>query len=140
MTGNAGQLQNMNMDTPISYKNGSAHHFQSTSQCVNVQFKPFMRSMSACGSACDCLTTAAMWLYSAGGDRGSLDSGYNQRDSMRLEDSSPSYTGPFCGRALVHTDFTPSPYDVESLKLQVRSLAGWYWEAGGGRNCVTAHC
>lgn len=35
---------------------------------------------------------------------------------MRLEES--SYNGPFCGRALVHTDFTPSPYDVESLKLQ----------------------
>lgn len=53
----------------------------------------------------------------AGSDRQSLDSGYSQRDSMRLEES--SYSGPFCGRALVHTDFTPSPYDVESLKLQV---------------------
>lgn len=31
----------------------------------------------------------------------------------------PQYTGPFCGRA-VHTDFTPSPYDRDSLKLQVR--------------------
>lgn len=40
---------------------------------------------------------------------------------MRLEEN--SYNGPFCGRAIVHTDFTPSPYDVESLKLQV-SLAG----------------
>ncbi|MEQ2247991.1 hypothetical protein ILYODFUR_014771 [Ilyodon furcidens] len=53
---------------------------------------------------------------SASSDRQSLDSGYCQRDSMRLEDS--SYNGPFCGRAVVHTDFTPSPYDVESLKLQ----------------------
>uniref|UniRef100_A0A3Q2CGP4 SAM and SH3 domain containing 3 n=1 Tax=Cyprinodon variegatus TaxID=28743 RepID=A0A3Q2CGP4_CYPVA len=53
---------------------------------------------------------------SASSDRQSLDSGYSQRDSMRLEDS--SYNGPFCGRAVVHTDFTPSPYDVESLKLQ----------------------
>lgn len=49
-------------------------------------------------------------------DRQSLDSGYSQRDSMRLEES--SYSGPFCGRAVVHTDFTPSPYDVDSLKLQ----------------------
>lgn len=32
----------------------------------------------------------------------------------------PQYTGPFCGRARVHTDFTPSPYDHDSLKLQVR--------------------
>ncbi|KAM3612190.1 uncharacterized protein V6R79_004290 [Siganus canaliculatus] len=55
---------------------------------------------------------------SGSSDRQSLDSGYCQRDSMRLEDNGSSYTGPFCGRALVHTDFTPSPYDVESLKLQ----------------------
>ncbi|XP_073343093.1 SAM and SH3 domain-containing protein 3 [Pagrus major] len=53
---------------------------------------------------------------SGSSDRQSLDSGYCQRDSMRLEEN--SYNGPFCGRALVHTDFTPSPYDVESLKLQ----------------------
>ncbi|XP_041846028.1 SAM and SH3 domain-containing protein 3 [Melanotaenia boesemani] len=55
---------------------------------------------------------------SGSSDRQSLDSGYCQRDSMRLEDNGVSYSGPFCGRALVHTDFTPSPYDVESLKLQ----------------------
>ncbi|KAM9850400.1 SAM and SH3 domain-containing protein 3 [Aulostomus maculatus] len=55
---------------------------------------------------------------SSSSDRQSLDSGYCQRDSMRLEENGLSYTGPFCGRALVHTDFTPSPYDVESLKLQ----------------------
>ncbi|XP_061747571.1 SAM and SH3 domain-containing protein 3 isoform X2 [Nerophis ophidion] len=54
--------------------------------------------------------------FSGNSDRQSLDSGYCQRDSLRLEDS--AYNGPFCGRALVHTDFMPSPYDVESLKLQ----------------------
>ena len=37
------------------------------------------------------------------------------------ESTAPQYTGPFCGRARVHTDFTPSPYDRDSLKLQVRS-------------------
>ncbi|XP_008273966.1 SAM and SH3 domain-containing protein 3 [Stegastes partitus] len=55
---------------------------------------------------------------SGSSDRQSLDSGYCQRDSMRLEENGVPYNGPFCGRALVHTDFTPSPYDVESLKLQ----------------------
>ncbi|XP_038555822.1 SAM and SH3 domain-containing protein 3 [Micropterus salmoides] len=55
---------------------------------------------------------------SGSSDRQSLDSGYCQRDSMRLEENGLSYNGPFCGRALVHTDFTPSPYDIESLKLQ----------------------
>ncbi|NWH97152.1 SASH3 protein, partial [Tichodroma muraria] len=39
-------------------------------------------------------------------------------DSQRLEETVPAYTGPFCGRARVHTDFTPSPYDKDSLKLQ----------------------
>ncbi len=62
-------------------------------------------------------------LCTSGSDRQSLDSGYCQRDSMRLEENGLSYNGPFCGRALVHTDFTPSPYDVDSLKLQV-SLRG----------------
>lgn len=53
------------------------------------------------------------YLYT-GGDRQSLDSGFSQRDSMES-----TYNGPFCGRARVHTDFTPSPYDIDSLKLQV---------------------
>ncbi|XP_062997963.1 SAM and SH3 domain-containing protein 3 [Elgaria multicarinata webbii] len=35
------------------------------------------------------------------------------------EAASPKpYSGPFCGRARVHTDFIPSPYDKDSLKLQ----------------------
>uniref|UniRef100_A0A8C2IGG6 SAM domain, SH3 domain and nuclear localisation signals 1b n=1 Tax=Cyprinus carpio TaxID=7962 RepID=A0A8C2IGG6_CYPCA len=43
--------------------------------------------------------------------------GCSNRDSLRLEDV--PYTGQFCGRAKVHTDFVPSPYDTESLKLKV---------------------
>ncbi|XP_027465364.1 SAM and SH3 domain-containing protein 3 isoform X1 [Zalophus californianus] len=38
--------------------------------------------------------------------------------SFGEEPPAPQYTGPFCGRARVHTDFTPSPYDRDSLKLQ----------------------
>ncbi|XP_049622636.1 SAM and SH3 domain-containing protein 3 [Suncus etruscus] len=38
--------------------------------------------------------------------------------SFGEEPPTPQYTGPFCGRARVHTDFTPSPYDHDSLKLQ----------------------
>uniref|UniRef100_A0A8C9Q0P2 SAM domain-containing protein SAMSN-1 n=1 Tax=Spermophilus dauricus TaxID=99837 RepID=A0A8C9Q0P2_SPEDA len=41
----------------------------------------------------------------------------SNRDSFRLDDDGP-YTGPFCGRARVHTDFTPSPYDTDSLKIK----------------------
>ncbi|KAJ8349146.1 hypothetical protein SKAU_G00277350 [Synaphobranchus kaupii] len=40
------------------------------------------------------------------------------RDSLRLEEDVP-YTGHFCGRARVHTDFVPSPYDTDSLKLKI---------------------
>ncbi|NWW07738.1 SASH3 protein, partial [Oreocharis arfaki] len=39
-------------------------------------------------------------------------------EGRRLEETVPAYTGPFCGRARVHTNFTPSPYDKDSLKLR----------------------
>ncbi|NWU45311.1 SASH3 protein, partial [Hylia prasina] len=44
-------------------------------------------------------------------------------DSRQLE-TVPAYTGPFCGRARVHTDFTPSPYDKDSLKLRKGDIIG----------------
>ncbi|XP_046907782.1 SAM and SH3 domain-containing protein 1-like [Hypomesus transpacificus] len=44
--------------------------------------------------------------------------GFSHRDILRL-DEDPPYPGQFCGRARVHTDFVPSPYDTESLKLKV---------------------
>ncbi|XP_072288129.1 SAM domain-containing protein SAMSN-1 isoform X2 [Pyxicephalus adspersus] len=47
----------------------------------------------------------------------SCSDGTSNRDSFRLDDDGP-YTGPFCGRARVHTDFTPSPYDSDSLKIK----------------------
>ncbi|EMP33024.1 SAM domain-containing protein SAMSN-1, partial [Chelonia mydas] len=47
----------------------------------------------------------------------SCSDGTSNRDSFRLDDEVP-YTGPFCGRAKVHTDFTPSPYDNDSLKIK----------------------
>ncbi|XP_065112031.2 SAM and SH3 domain-containing protein 1a isoform X6 [Paramisgurnus dabryanus] len=49
------------------------------------------------------------------------DSSASNRESVRSEDGDdeePPYRGPFCGRARVHTDFTPSPYDTDSLKLK----------------------
>ncbi|KAJ7320470.1 hypothetical protein JRQ81_019981 [Phrynocephalus forsythii] len=47
----------------------------------------------------------------------SCSDGTSNRDSLKLDDEVP-YTGPFCGRAKVHTDFTPSPYDTDSLKIK----------------------
>lgn len=57
----------------------------------------------------------------ASGGVTSESNGSGQRDSLRLEEDG-SYQGSFCGRAQVHTDFVPSPYDTESLKLKVSSL------------------
>ena len=54
---------------------------------------------------------------------GTTDSSNSNRESVKSEDGEEDelpYRGPFCGRALVHTDFTPSPYDTDSLKLKVR--------------------
>ncbi|XP_065731966.1 SAM domain-containing protein SAMSN-1 [Phocoena phocoena] len=47
----------------------------------------------------------------------SCSDGPSNRDSFRLDDDGP-YSGPFCGRARVHTSFTPSPYDTDSLKIK----------------------
>ncbi|XP_063040308.1 SAM and SH3 domain-containing protein 1 [Engraulis encrasicolus] len=49
------------------------------------------------------------------------DSNASNRESVKSEDGEEEelpYRGPFCGRAQVHTDFTPSPYDTDSLKLK----------------------
>ncbi|XP_072545416.1 SAM and SH3 domain-containing protein 1 isoform X2 [Salminus brasiliensis] len=49
------------------------------------------------------------------------DSSASNRESVKSEDCDDDelpYRGPFCGRALVHTDFIPSPYDTDSLKLK----------------------
>ncbi|XP_076834653.1 SAM and SH3 domain-containing protein 1-like isoform X2 [Brachyhypopomus gauderio] len=49
------------------------------------------------------------------------DSSASNRESVKSEegeDDELPYRGPFCGRALVHTDFIPSPYDTDSLKLK----------------------
>uniref|UniRef100_A0A3Q2SNN7 SAM domain, SH3 domain and nuclear localisation signals 1a n=1 Tax=Fundulus heteroclitus TaxID=8078 RepID=A0A3Q2SNN7_FUNHE len=66
-------------------------------------------------------------LYSAQSSSSGVTSesnGSGQRDSLKLEEDG-SYQGQFCGRAKVHTDFVPSPYDTDSLKLKVTS----------GKNC-----
>ncbi|NXG80750.1 SASH3 protein, partial [Baryphthengus martii] len=61
---------------------------------------------------------------SSGSDVSSPGPGSSSRDSLRLEESGPAYVGPFCGRARVHTDFTPSPYDKDSLKLRKGDIIG----------------
>ncbi|KAJ8266506.1 hypothetical protein GJAV_G00131230 [Gymnothorax javanicus] len=78
--------------------------------------RPGQRSSVCSTESEDRLHSPLQRQISGCGDRHSLDSGYSQRDSLRLEEV--PYNGPFCGRAQVHTDFTPSPYEIDSLKLQ----------------------
>ncbi|XP_068608228.1 SAM and SH3 domain-containing protein 1 [Brachionichthys hirsutus] len=57
----------------------------------------------------------------SGRTAGTTDSSNSNRESVKSEDGEEDempYRGPFCGRALVHTDFVPSPYDTDSLKLK----------------------
>lgn len=69
------------------------------------------------------LDVTSSFLIRAGGQTvGTTDSSNSNRESVKSEDGEEDelpYRGPFCGRALVHTDFTPSPYDTDSLKLKV---------------------
>lgn len=51
----------------------------------------------------------------------SVSEGSSQRSSLRLEEDG-SYNGQFCGKARVHTDFVPSPYDTDSLKLKTGDI------------------
>uniref|UniRef100_A0A665V2U7 SAM domain, SH3 domain and nuclear localisation signals 1a n=1 Tax=Echeneis naucrates TaxID=173247 RepID=A0A665V2U7_ECHNA len=51
----------------------------------------------------------------------SESNGSAQKDGVKLEEDG-SYQGQFCGRARVHTDFVPSPYDTDSLKLKVGDI------------------
>uniref|UniRef100_A0A8B9GEA6 SAM and SH3 domain containing 3 n=1 Tax=Amazona collaria TaxID=241587 RepID=A0A8B9GEA6_9PSIT len=44
--------------------------------------------------------------------------------SQQQDSPGTAYSGPFCGRARVHTDFTPSPYDRDSLKLRKGDIIG----------------
>lgn len=57
-------------------------------------------------------------MFVGSGGVTSESNGSGQRDSLRLEEDG-SYQGQFCCRARVHTDFVPSPYDTDSLKLKV---------------------
>lgn len=64
--------------------------------------------------------------FTGGQTVSTTDSSASNRESVKSEDGDDEelpYRGPFCGRALVHTDFIPSPYDTDSLKLKVREIS-----------------
>lgn len=68
-----------------------------------------------------CVEVFHLFAFCPGGVTSGSE-GSSNRDSLRLEEEVP-YTGNFCGRARVHTDFVPSPYDTESLRLKVGTIS-----------------
>ncbi|XP_028838170.1 SAM domain-containing protein SAMSN-1b isoform X2 [Denticeps clupeoides] len=76
-------------------------------------------SMRSCNSLESLYSLNSGQSSSSGVTSGS--EGSSNRDSLRLEEET-QYTGQFCGKAKVHTDFVPSPYDTESLKLKVGDM------------------
>ncbi|XP_040007038.1 SAM domain-containing protein SAMSN-1b [Xiphias gladius] len=79
--------------------------------------RPFTKGHRQCSNSLESLYSLNSGQSSSSGVTSGSDSSSN-RGSLRLEDDL-LYTRQFCGRARVHTDYVPSPYDTESLKLQV---------------------
>ncbi|XP_041808637.1 SAM domain-containing protein SAMSN-1b [Chelmon rostratus] len=78
---------------------------------------PFIKGHRGCSNSLESLYSLNSGQSSSSGVTSGSDCSSN-RDSLRLEDDLLC-TRQFCGRARVHTDFVPSPYDTESLKLKV---------------------
>ncbi|XP_076605890.1 SAM domain-containing protein SAMSN-1b [Chaetodon auriga] len=79
--------------------------------------RPFTKGHRGCSNSLESLYSLNSGQSSSSGVTSGSDCSSN-RDSLRLEDDL-LYARQFCGRARVHTDFVPSPYDTESLKLKV---------------------
>ncbi|XP_029303768.1 SAM domain-containing protein SAMSN-1b [Cottoperca gobio] len=79
--------------------------------------RPFSKEHRRSSNSLESLYSLNSGQSSSSGVTSGSDCSSN-RDSLRLEDNLLN-TRQFCGRAKVHTDFVPSPYDTESLKLKV---------------------
>ncbi|XP_017654541.1 SAM and SH3 domain-containing protein 1 isoform X2 [Nannospalax galili] len=94
--------------------------------CSPVSVKPDSEQMDKpklkAGGSVESLRSSLSGQSSMSGQTVSTtDSSTSNRESVKSEDGDEEelpYRGPFCGRARVHTDFTPSPYDSDSLKLK----------------------
>ncbi|EPY80628.1 hypothetical protein CB1_000812014 [Camelus ferus] len=103
------------MDSGLDGMPGSPPSSQPDSEHVD---KPKLKA----GGSVESLRSSLSGQSSMSGQTVSTtDSSTSNRESVKSEDGDdeePPYRGPFCGRARVHTDFTPSPYDTDSLKLK----------------------
>nr|XP_055027999.1 SAM and SH3 domain-containing protein 1 isoform X2 [Misgurnus anguillicaudatus] len=94
----------------------------SSPQCSHTNTDSMEKPKLKAGGSVESLRSSLSGQSSMSGQTVSTtDSSTSNRESVKSEDGEEDelpYRGPFCGRALVHTDFTPSPYDTDSLKLK----------------------
>uniref|UniRef100_A0A8C1YS02 Sterile alpha motif domain-containing protein 5 n=1 Tax=Cyprinus carpio TaxID=7962 RepID=A0A8C1YS02_CYPCA len=111
-------LHVVNTTEPSSSPDGTPSCPQSPQPDTDSLEKPKLKA----GGSVESLRSSLSGQSSMSGQTVSTtDSSASNRESVRSEDGDdeePPYRGPFCGRARVHTDFTPSPYDTDSLKLK----------------------
>ncbi|XDV42313.1 hypothetical protein PO909_010994, partial [Leuciscus waleckii] len=111
-------LHVVNTTEPSSSTDGTPSCPQSPQPDTDSLEKPKLKA----GGSVESLRSSLSGQSSMSGQTVSTtDSSASNRESVRSEDGDdeePPYRGPFCGRARVHTDFTPSPYDTDSLKLK----------------------
>uniref|UniRef100_A0A8C9TLI8 SAM and SH3 domain containing 1 n=1 Tax=Scleropages formosus TaxID=113540 RepID=A0A8C9TLI8_SCLFO len=97
---------------------GTASSPQSPQLSTNSVEKPRLKAVGSVESLRSSLSGQSSM---SGQTVSTTDSSASNRESVKSEDGDEEelpYRGPFCGRARVHTDFTPSPYDTDSLKLK----------------------
>lgn len=101
----------------------SPDHISSCPQSPHTDRESLGKSKLKPGGSVESLRSSLSGQSSMSGQTvGTTDSSNSNRESVKSEDGEEDelpYRGPFCGRALVHTDFTPSPYDTDSLKLKI---------------------
>ncbi|XP_058880093.1 SAM and SH3 domain-containing protein 1-like isoform X2 [Acipenser ruthenus] len=108
--------------SPLSEQESSPDWMPSSPQSPQPGTDPLEKPKLKAGGSVESLRSSLSGQSSMSGQTVSTtDSSASNRESVKSEDGDdeePSYRGPFCGRARVHTDFTPSPYDSDSLKLK----------------------
>ncbi|XP_041106233.1 SAM and SH3 domain-containing protein 1-like isoform X3 [Polyodon spathula] len=108
--------------SPLSEQESSPDGMPSSPQSPQPGTDPLEKPKLKAGGSVESLRSSLSGQSSMSGQTVSTtDSSASNRESVKSEDGDdeePSYRGPFCGRARVHTDFTPSPYDSDSLKLK----------------------
>ncbi|KAK2828870.1 hypothetical protein Q5P01_019904 [Channa striata] len=102
--------------TLTAVTNGNTH-LREASRRETGSERPFTKGHRQSTNSLDSLYSLKSGQSSSSGVTSGSDCS-STRGSLRLEDDLLN-TRQFCGRARVHTDHVPSPYDTESLKLKV---------------------